>query len=335
MLSDRRQRVLSALIEEYVAFALPVGSRTLVERYQLGVSPATVRNELSILEDAGYIVQPHTSAGRVPTDSGYRSFVDTLLESDTIQEKNHEAEVLNELRETATELDDLLDRTSAALSRLTDCLSIVWAPSLALTQIKHISLVSLGDYQVIMVLVTEDGQVLNRHIEFADKIDTQELAKTQNALNKLFVGKNFLEVGREINSDLLPNLQEPLMRMVLDEVLACLKESKQGKTHQLGVSSLLKKPEFCHSHSLLPILQILEDNAVLFHIFDGETNEKETVVRIGRENATKSLSGVSVVAGHYGREEAAGVVAVIGPTRMDYSRVLKAVHAAQEVLKDI
>ena len=125
MLSDRRQRVLAALIEEYVARAIPVGSRTLAERYELGVSSATVRNELSMLEDEGYISQPHTPAGRIPTDFGYRTFVDNLVESGAIAEDAATQQAIEQLRRSAKELDDLLERTSAQLAQLTDCLTIV------------------------------------------------------------------------------------------------------------------------------------------------------------------------------------------------------------------
>ena len=138
VLSDRRQRVLSALIEEYVARALPVGSRTLTERYQLGVSPATVRNELSVLEDGGYITQPHTSAGRIPTDFGYRAFVDNLLASDLAGDDERYRPVVDQLRRSASELDALLEQTSSALTRLTDCLSIVLAPSVLNLHLKQL-----------------------------------------------------------------------------------------------------------------------------------------------------------------------------------------------------
>ena len=138
MLSDRRQRVLAALIEEYVARALPVGSRTLAERYKLGVSPATVRNELSILEDEGYIAQPHTSAGRIPTDFGYRTFVDDLLANDSLPDEERYRAVAEDLRKSASELDSLLEQTSSALARLTDCLSIVLAPTVLETRVKQI-----------------------------------------------------------------------------------------------------------------------------------------------------------------------------------------------------
>jgi heat-inducible transcriptional repressor len=334
VLSDRRQKVLSALIEEYVARALPVGSRTLVERYELGVSSATVRNELSILEDAGYIVQPHTSAGRIPTDSGYRAFVDDLITSGAIDEETKTEDIIEELKSSASELDELLEKTSATLSRLTDCLSIVLAPSSLEVQIKQISLVSLSDHQVLIVVITGDGQVLNRHIDFVERIDCDELARVQHILNKILIGRPLSNAPEEEDPEVLEALQDRLTRVLLEEALSCVQESRGGKSHRLGVSALLKKPEFSRSQALLPIMEVLEDDTVLFHIFDGGFGEQGTLVRIGSENKAESLAGVSVVAGRYGRGDAAGVVAVLGPTRMDYSTVIKAVHAAQHVLHE-
>lgn len=238
MLSDRRQRVLAALIEEYVARAIPVGSRTLTERYELGVSPATVRNELSMLEDEGYISQPHTSAGRIPTDFGYRAFVDNLVESGAMAENPATQQAIEELRRSARELDDLLERTSAQLAQLTECLSIV-AP---------------------------------------------------NAL--------------------------PHPRRV-------------------GISALMRQPEFAYTQSLIPVMQVLEDETVLLQILDETANTDCTPrVKIGSENEAEQLSGVSVVASRFGRGDGEGIVAVIGPTRMDYSKVLQAVRMASRTLTD-
>lgn len=236
MLSDRRQRVLAALIEEYVARALPVGSRTLAERYGFDVSPATIRNDLSVLEEEGYISQPHTSAGRVPTDSGYRAFVDQLIESGTITSDAATQGVLAQLKECAQELDDLLERTSKALSQFTDCLSIV-AP---------------------------------------------------------------------------PDFSHP---------------------RRLGIMSLMRQPEFVHTESLMPIMQVLEDDTVLLHVLDATAPiDDEPRVRIGSENETEQLAGVSVVACRYGIGADGGIVAVIGPTRMDYTRALAAVRIASKTL---
>lgn len=236
VISDRRQRVLAALIEEYVARALPVGSRTIAEHYGLGVSSATVRNDLSALEEEGYISQPHTSAGRIPTDSGYRAFVDELIDSGSIVDDPSTEETVQRLRKSASELDELIDRTSRAISEFTDCLSVVTPPHLA-------------------------------------------------------------------------------------------------HPRRLGIMSLMKQPEFAYTEALLPIMQVLEDDTVLLHVLDTTAaDEEDPQVRIGRENESEQLSGVSVVACRYGVGMDGGIVAVIGPTRMDYTKALTAVRIASKAL---
>ncbi|WP_165171564.1 heat-inducible transcriptional repressor HrcA [Adlercreutzia sp. ZJ242] len=348
MLSDRRQRVLSALIEEYVERAMPVGSRTLTERYQLGVSPATVRNDLSALEDAGYITQPHTSAGRIPTDAGYRAFVDELLSHGLAAEEHPHRDIVDELRASASELDALMEQTSAALARLTDCLSIVMAPSFS-AHIRQLSLISLSNYRALIVIVAEDGRVANRSVAFAEEVTPDELAGVQNLLGRLFAGKSVRELREGFDAPTYEALRDPLVQLILDEVIACLQENNIGRAHRLGMSSLLRKPEFSSSSALLPLVQVLEDDSVLLHVFDEASAPAEpaqapddapgaegehVMVRIGRENAAVELSGVSVIASTYGRGEGEGIVAVIGPTRMDYTRVIRAVRAAQHVLRD-
>ena len=327
MLSDRRQRVLCALIEEYVARAMPVGSRTLTERYHLGVSSATVRNDLSALEGAGFITQPHTSAGRIPTDAGYRAFVDELISSGIADEEDPHSEIVNELRSSARELDALMEQTSAALMRLTDCLSIVVAPSVFSAHVRQFSLISLSNYGA-------DGQVLNRQISFAEEVLPDELASVQNLLNRVFAGKSPREFRAACDVQVLEALRDPLAQYVLDEVLTCLQESDIGRVRRLGISSLMKKPEFSSSSSLLPLMKALEDESVLDDVFDARDEGVDVVVRIGEENSSEDLSGVSVIASAYGRGDGEGIVAVVGPTRMDYSRVIRAVRAAQHVLRD-
>lgn len=336
MLSDRRQRVLAVLIEEYVAQALPVGSRTLTERYNLGVSPATVRNELSYLEDAGYISQPHTSAGRIPTDLGYRTFVDNLLANGAISHGEDDRELVERLKSSASELDELLDSASSALARLTDCLSIVVAPLARTATVKQITLISLSDRQAVVVVVTKDAQVYNRQMEFAEAVEPERLSEVQRILNDFFAGRSARDV--KMSAEGLSNhyFGNPLVRLVIDEIIACLHEHDTAHAHRIGMSSLARKPEFSESSALIPIMQVLEDDAVLLQILDPTSDaERGTpMVRIGSENPTEQLSGVSVVANRYGRGDSAGVVAVIGPTRMDYSRVLKAVRIASAALDE-
>lgn len=247
MLSDRRQRILRALIEEYVSHAIPVGSRTLTEQYDLGVSSATVRNDLSALEQAGYIAQPHTSSGRVPTDAGYREFVDELLTEERCSSPSMLASMAEQMRQSADALDELMRRTSEELTRLTDCLSIVG---------------------------------------YMDDCGSGTASKL------------------------------------------ALKE-------RLGLSSLMRKPEFQESSSLLPLMEILEDDTVFFRVFDEASSSSDGfAIRIGRENEDSNLVCVSVVAGVYGHGDSQGVVAVIGPKRMDYGNVISAVRAAQSILNE-
>ena len=335
MLSERRQKVLRALIEDYIEYALPVGSRTLTERHHLGVSPATVRNDLSALEDAGFIQQPHTSAGRVPTDAGYRTFVDELLLSGLAEEERPHRDMVEELRSSASELDALMERTSAALARLTNCLSVVMAPSVFAGRIHQITLVSLSDWQAIVIVVAEDGQVVNRTITFTEEVSADELAGAQNLLNRVLVGQSARDVRRSLDANTVEAHSDPLVQHIIAEVIDCLGESDGNRAHSLGISSLLRQPEFSDAKALLPVMEVLEDDRVLLHTFDETAQEGGPVmVRIGHENPASELAGVSIVACPYGRGEADGIVAVIGPTRMNYASAIRAVRAAQCVLHD-
>lgn len=332
MLSDRRQIVLRALIEEYIARALPVGSRTLVERYNLGISSATVRNELSLLEEMGYLAQPHTSAGRIPTDFGYRAFVDELLsESDP---DNGEDALARELRESASDLDDLMDRTSQALARFTDCMTLLVPPRILSVDIRLINLVLLTPQRLLTVIVTEDGQVFDRQMDLPRDYSQDEIGKTQEALNNILVGTSLSSTSGELPLG-ASGVHDDLFRMVMAEILACLKDQNAIKAHPLGISHLLGKPEFSDSSCLMPVLEELEGDTMLLRVFNDAAASEEPVVRIGHENDSEALSSVSLIANRFGEAEHSGLILIVGPTRMDYSQVLKAVRSARNVLKDL
>lgn len=332
MLSDRRQIVLRALIEEYIARALPVGSRTLVERYNLGISSATVRNELSLLEEMGYLAQPHTSAGRIPTDFGYRAFVDELLsESDP---DNGEDALARKLRESASDLDDLMDRTSQALARFTDCMTLLVPPRILSVDIRLVNLVLLTPQRLLIVIVTEDGQVFDRQMDLPRDYSQDEIGKTQEALNNILVGTSLSSTSGELPLG-ASGVHDDLFRMVMAEILACLKDQNAIKAHPLGISHLLGKPEFSDSSCLMPVLEELEGDTMLLRVFNDAAASEEPVVRIGHENDSEALSSVSLIANRFGEAEHSGLILIVGPTRMDYSQVLKAVRAARNVLKDL
>lgn len=332
MLSDRRQIVLRALIEEYIARALPVGSRTLVERYNLGISSATVRNELSLLEEMGYLAQPHTSAGRIPTDFGYRAFVDELLsESDP---DNGEDALARELRESASDLDDLMDRTSQALARFTDCMTLLVPPRILSVNIRLVNLVLLTPQRLLTVIVTEDGQVFDRQMDLPRDYSQDEIGKTQEALNNILVGTSLSSTSGELPLG-ASGVHDDLFRMVMAEILACLKDQNAIKAHPLGITHLLGKPEFSDSSCLMPVLEELEGDTMVLRVFNDAAASEEPVVRIGHENDSEALSSVSLIANRFGEAEHSGLILIVGPTRMDYSQVLKAVRAARNVLKDL
>lgn len=331
MLSDRRRLVLRALIEEYIARALPVGSRTLVERYNLGISSATVRNELSLLEDMGYLTQPHTSAGRIPTDYGYRAFVDDLLENGNVTASD---ETLHELRESASDLDDLLDKTSQALARLTDCMTMLVPPRFLSVDIRLVNLVLLPNQRLLIVIVTDDGQVFDRQMDVPATCSEEHIRHTQELINKVLAGKNV-----SFEADSLPfdmnDIHDDLFQFVISEILTCLKEKNAIKAHPLGMSHLLGKPEFSDPACLMPILDELEDDTLLLRVFDDAVHSENPVVRIGHENDSEALSGVSVIANRFGQDSHRGLIVIVGPTRMNYSTVITAVRAAQDILKDL
>ncbi len=330
MLSDRRQLILRALIEEYIACAMPVGSRALVERYNLGVSSATVRNELSSLEEMGYLAQPHTSAGRIPTDFGYRAFVDDLLSREDFAADDS---LISELRSAANDLDDLFDKTSAALSRFTDCMTLLVPPRFLSVDIHLVNLVLLAPQRLVAVVVTEDGQVLNRQIDLPHEYSAEEVLRTQELLNRLLSGRSLSAVPENLPFN-IEEVHDDLFRLVMAEIFACLKDQGAVKGHPLGMSHLLGKPEFSDSACLMPVLEELEGDTMLLRVFEEAMAQDAPVVRIGHENDSEALNSVSLIANRFGEKEHSGLIVIVGPTRMDYSQVLKAVRAARSVLKD-
>lgn len=334
MLSHRRQLILQAVIEEYVANALPVASKALVKNYGLGVSSATIRNELSALEGEGYIAQPHTSAGRIPTDFGYRTFVDDLLAQEHLQGDSKYTSQVKDLCEGARELDELMERTSQVLTKMTDCLSVVLPPSTLSLHLKQISLVYMAPGKLLMVVVTESSRVLNRSVAVPEDLTPEEARSMEAFLNQVFAGKNFAEMRAELEGARNTILHDATMQNIVSELFACLKDGEGSHACKLGFSSLMAQPEFTQSQRLVPILEAVEDGSLVVSALRS-MRERDMVVSIGHENDHESLSDVSVVAARYGSGDSAGVIAVIGPTRMRYGKIISAIRSVQHELNDL
>lgn len=334
MLNERRRRVLKALVEEYIASGQPVGSKQLVDRYQLGCSPATVRSELAALEETGYVFQPHVSSGRVPTDTGYRAFVDDLLEFGEPAPDSDAFQVRRSYLDLAGEVDELMRQTSVALSHLTHYVAVVMAPSLHLSRIRRVDLVSMGPRRALLVVITESGEVVNRHMTLSAEATPERLAEVERALNASLAEKRAVEVRPLQRAVETGRPGHALLAEIMEQVLDCLAEADRDRLYHVGVPELLTLPEFADASMIRPLLTVLEDGLVMLEALSEVMRAGGLTVRIGSENRASELGRLSLVATKYGSETADGIVGVIGPTRMDYSRSIAAVHGAAEGMSE-
>jgi heat-inducible transcriptional repressor len=334
LLNERRRRVLKALVQDYIASGQPVGSKHLVERYNLGCSPATVRSELSALEETGYVYQPHVSSGRVPTDTGYRAFVDDLLESGDPSTDTDSLEVRRNYLALAGEVDELMRQTSALLSHLTHYVAVVMAPTLNLSRIRRVDLVSMGPRRALVVVITAGGEVVNRHVGLSAEATPEHLAEVERALNAALTDKRAVEVRPLHRAVETGRPEHALLAEIMEQVLECLEEADRDRLYHVGVPELLALPEFTDASMVRPLLTVLEDGLVMLETLSEVMRTGGLTVRIGSENRARELGRLSLVATKYGSETADGIVGVIGPTRMDYSRSIAAVHCAAEGLSE-
>lgn len=337
MLNDRRKRILSALVEEYVRSAQPVASRALVDRYGLGCCSATVRNDLAVLEEDGYVLQPHVSAGRVPTDQGYRAFVDEIGQADRTGLTEAEFETIRSYYAALErEIDELMRETSIVLSRITNHVAVVLAPTLRRARLRRIDVVPMGTHRALVVVITDAGQVVSRHVELRSETTAEELVSVERLVCEMLDGK-FAEDVRSQRQELLrePRPAIGLTLQVVDGILECLSEADDDQLYHGGASALLSQPEFNDPRTVQPLLGLLEDGFSMLKMLSEAVEAKDVIVRIGHENPLSELGNMSVVAVNYGGVGSEGIVGIIGPTRMDYSRAITAVRCVAGGLSEV
>jgi heat-inducible transcriptional repressor len=331
---DRKLAVLRAIVQDYVATQEPVGSKALVERHRLGVSPATVRNDMAALEEEGLIAQPHTSAGRIPTDKGYRFFVDRLsrLKPLSAAEKRAIATFL----EGAHDLDDVVTRSVRLLAQLTQQVAIVQYPQLAKSTVRHVELVALSSNRLLTVLILSNGRVEQRVVEVPVELDDSLLHDLRSRINRTSAGQRIAEAAAALAS--LPDDVESERATTYSVVVATLVEamSDHRSDERVVVGGTANLARFGDSFetSIRPMLEALEEHVVLLRLL-GEASSSQVTVRIGREGPYDELSSTSVVATGYGSDEVLGSLGVVGPTRMDYPGSMAAVHAVARYVSDI
>ncbi len=348
MNESRRAQVLRAIVEDFVATNEPVGSKAIVQRHTLGVSPATIRNDMAALEQEGYIAQPHTSAGRIPTDLGYRTFVDHLEEFKPLSQAERRA--IYQLIDGNVDLDDMLDRTVRVLAGLTHQVALIQYPTVSTARIKHIEIVGLAPNRILVVLITDAGQVEQKIVSTSDSLDEEELRGIRDRINSEFSGQKLSHVidsgrrrggledspgdgGESGGPD--TGFAEVLssIRAAVSDLVAATREER---IIMAGTANLARSGrEF--GEKMAPILEAFEEQVVLLKLLTSMAEDHaEISVRIGRENTHESFSSTSLVAAEYGQDSGSSArLAVLGPTRMDYPMTISAVRAVAKYVSSV
>ena len=336
MSSERRLDVLRAIVEDYVTTREPVGSKLLAERHSLGVSPATIRNDMAALEEEGLIAQPHTSAGRVPTDRGYRLFVDQLAEVKPLSRPERRA--ISVFLDQAVDLDDVIFRASRLLAHLTQQVAVVQYPSLRRSGLRHLELVPVPGGRLLVVIITDTGRVEQRTLSLSEDVDEALIGVVRGRLNAAVLGRRLPEI-REALPGLLEQFHETqrsLVQEIFDLLADTLAEETEERIVLSGAANLARSDAGLES-SLRPVLEALEEEVVLLGLLTEMSEDSRGVaVRIGHETQHAGLSVTSVVSTGYGTEgDSVALLGSIGPTRMDYPGTIASVRAVARYLTRI
>jgi len=336
MVEERKLAVLRAIVEDYVSTQEPVGSKALVDRHQLGVSPATVRNDMAALEEEGFITQPHTSAGRIPTDKGYRLFVDRLSQVKPLSAAEKRA--IASLLEGAIDLDDVVQRSVRLLAQLTRQVAIVQYPTLSRSTVRHVEVVPLTTARVLLVLILSTGRVEQRVVELPEELDEERIADLRTHLNRTIVGERLADAAARLV--VLPDEFAPEQRGPAAVLVAALVEamSDHRSDERVAVGGTANLARFGDGFdvSIRPMLEALEEHVVLLKLLGEATSSSTVTVRIGHEGPVQELASTSVVATGYGpRDEALATLGIVGPTRMDYPGTMAAVRAVARYVSRI
>ena len=326
---DRRFEVLRAIVADFVATKEPIGSKTLVERHNLGVSSATVRNDMAVLEAEGYITQPHTSSGRVPTEKGYREFVDRL--DDIKPLSTPERSAILRFLESGVDLDDVLRRAVRLLAQLTRQVAIVQYPTLSTSTVRHLEVVALTPARLLLVVITDTGRVDQRIVELGDAIDDRQLSRLREQLAQALEGKPLRAASIAV-SDLACQLNGTgALSNAVGRSATVLVETLVEHTEErllLGGTANLTRNSADLGSSLRSVLEALEEQVVVLRLLAAQQEAGKVTVRIGHETEAEQMAGTSVVSTTYGSfGKVYGGMGVVGPTRMDYPGTIANVAA--------
>ncbi|TRY26246.1 MULTISPECIES: heat-inducible transcriptional repressor HrcA [Brevibacillus] len=332
MLSERQRLILNAIVDNYIHSAEPVGSRTISKREDIGFSSATIRNEMADLEELGYLEQPHTSAGRVPSTKGYRFYVDNLIKPHMLSDLE-----LSKLKQLFAErihhFEQVIDYTAQILSHVTNYTAIVLGPEIFEQRLKHIQIVPLNETQAVAIVVTNTGRVENKLIDLPQGVRPQEIEKLVNLLNSKLTDVPLWQLRQRLYQEVAGEMRRHVEQY--EEMLQILEESLQRqegeRVYLRGATKIMDQPEFRDVDKVKDILELLEQNDQLVHLFGPPT--EGITVRIGQENQLDAMKECSIITtSYYIGGKPVGTVGILGPTRMEYSRVITVLNYLAEGL---
>lgn len=333
MLNERKLKILQAIIQDYIETAAPVGSRTLSKRYDLGVSPATIRNEMADLEDLGFIIQPYTSAGRVPSDKAYRLYVDQFMSLRKIKAIEQDRLVLGLLREIG-EIEQILQYSSKILSQLTNYTAIALAPQIKEDRLKYVQLIPVDGKHIVMVIITDNGIIKKPVIRLNDEISESNIQTISNFLNDKLHGLPI----KNIETELVKVLNEEFMhfsnmiKKIIPEIFQSLDETSNIDVFLNGAMNIFNFPEYNDILKAKSFLKLLEEKELLSNLITSFEDEGLSI-SIGSENIYQEVKDCSLVTATYKVDDTIlGWLSVIGPTRMDYSTVVSVMTQVSEFI---
>lgn len=332
MVSERGLQVLRAIVQDYVETHEPVGSRSIVDRHSFGVSAATIRNDMALLEDEELITAPHTSSGRVPTDKGYRVFVDHLAQLRPLSVAQRTA--IESFLTDPADLDDLMARTVRVLTQLTGQVALAQYPSFARAHLTHIELVALAPNRLLIVLVTDAGGVSQRIAPLPDVVDEADMAVLRARLSALITGRAVSDAADRLQTLLAAedHAKDTVLRALATIIIDELGEFRQERLVMAGAATLARR-EHDFRGSIHPLLEAIEEQVTLLRLMsEMETDAHGLAASIGTENASFGLGEASIVASNYAAPSGTARVGVMGPTRMDYPSNLAAARAVARYL---
>lgn len=336
-LSERKVTILQAIIRTYLETGEPVGSRTISKDSNLNLSSATIRNEMSDLEEMGYIIQPHTSAGRIPSDKGYRWYVDTLMSERT----KEIVDIQNDLKDKADKIDLLLQYVAKLLATDTNYTSMVSKPRYMHKKIKFVQLTDVDEQQILAVIVIEGNVIKNKLINIIDKVDKEIILKLNIILNTYLQGLDITEINMQIIGQMKQQAgaYANILSDILDVVSEVISEVDNVEIYTSGATNILKYPELSDREKASELLYTFEEKKQLTQLIDDKLSEEENrgiQVYIGDETPVASMKDCAVVTATYEIEEGVyGKIGIVGPKRMDYDKVVDKVQNLMTQLDEI